>query len=142
VFQITDDALLLLGVVSPNPGVQQTRLTYDPPVVVLAFPLAETHTFSTTSMVTGQAVGVAALYTEQYTSVVDASGTLVTPFGSTPALRVRTEMTRTSGLATLTSSRQFTFVAECFGIAATIGSNAFESHVEFTTAAEIRRLSP
>ncbi len=142
VFQITDDALLLLGVVSPAAGATQTRLRYDPPVVVLAFPLAEGNTFSTTSAVSGQAVGVIAAYTEQYTSVVDASGTLVTPFGEIPALRVRTEMTRTSGLATLTSQRQFTFVGECFGIAATIVSGAFETHVEFTTATEIRRLSP
>ena len=77
-----------------------------------------------------------------YTSVVDASGTLVTPFGETPALRMRTEMTRTSGIATLTTLRQFTFVAECFGIAGLVSSNAFETSVEFTTAAEIRRLAP
>jgi hypothetical protein len=142
VFQITDDALLLLGVVSPAAGITQTRLTYDPPVVVLQFPLAEGNTFTTTSSVSGQASGVIAAYTETYTSVVDASGTLVTPFGTTPALRVRTQMTRTSGLATLTSQRQFTFVAECFGIAAAISSGAFETNVEFTTASEIRRLSP
>jgi hypothetical protein len=142
VFQITDDALLLLGVVSPEAGLTQTRLVYDPPVTVLAFPIAEGNTFTTTSSVTGQAVGVLAAYTEEYTSIVDASGTLVTPFGETAALRVRTEMTRTSGFATLTSQRQFTFVAECFGIAAVLVSNAFETNVEFTTASEIRRLSP
>lgn len=142
VFQITDDALLLLGVVSPSAGVTQTNLAYDPPVVVLQFPLMNGSTFSTTSTVTGQAVGVIAAYTETYTSVVDAAGTLVTPFGTTPALRVRTEMHRTSGIATLTTQRQFTFVAECFGIAATITSGAFETDVEFTSAAEIRRLAP
>lgn len=142
VFQITADALLLLGVVSPSAGFMQTNLAYDPPVVVLQFPIAEGNTFSTTSSVTGQALGVVSAFTEHYTSVVDASGTLVTPFGSTPALRVRTEMMRTSGLATLTTQRQFTFVAECFGIAATISSAAFETNVEFTSAAELRRLSP
>lgn len=142
VFQITDDALLLLGVVSPDAGVTQTLLRYDPPVTVLAYPLAEGNTFTTTSTVTGTAIGVFGTYTEEYTSVVDAAGTLVTPFGETDALRVRTEMTRTSGFATLTSQRQFTFVAECFGIAAIVVSNAFETQVEFTDAAEIRRLSP
>lgn len=142
VFRIDDDALLLLGVVSPEGGVGQTLLTYDPPVTVIAYPLAEGDTFTTTSTVSGQAVGVFSTYTEEYTSVVDAAGTLVTPFGETPALRVRTEMERRSGFATLTSQRQFTFVAECFGIAAIVVSNAFESEVEFTDAAEIRRLSP
>ncbi len=142
VFQITDDALLLLGVVSPAAGLTQTLLRYDPPVRVLAFPLASGNTFTTTSAVSGQALGIIASYTEEYTSVVDAAGTLITPFGATDALRVRTEMTRTSGFVTLTSQRQFTFVAECFGIAAIVVSGALETQVEFTTATEIRRLAP
>lgn len=142
VFQITDDALLLLGVVSPTAGATQTRLTYDPPVTVIAFPLQAGSTFTTTSSVSGTASGIIAAYTETYTSVVDAEGTLITPFGETPTLRMRTEMRRTSGIATLTTLRQFTFVSECFGIAALVSSNAFETNVEFTTAAEIRRLAP
>lgn len=142
VFQITDTALLLLGVVSPDAGLSQTRLSYDPPVTVLAFPLREGDTFTTTSSVSGQALGVLAAYTEEYSSVVDAAGTLRTPFGDMNALRVRTEMERRSGFATLTTQRQFAFVAECFGIAAVVASNPLETEVEFTTAAEIRRLSP
>lgn len=143
IFQITDGALLLLGVASPEPGTfTQTLLTYEPAVTVLAFPLENGDTFSTTSTVSGQAAGVAVFYTETYSSVVDAAGELRTPFGDVEALRVRTEMTRTSGLATLTSQRQFTFVGECFGIAAVITSDAFETEVEFTTASEIRRLAP
>lgn len=142
VFQITDDALLLLGVVSPDAGPTQTNLAYEPPVAVLRFPLMNGSTFSTTSTVTGQALGVFGFYTEEYTSVVDAAGTLVTPFGSIDALRVRTQMTRTSGLATLTSLRQFAFVGECFGIAGLVVSDAFETEAEFTHAAEMRRLAP
>lgn len=142
VFRITDDALLLLGVVSPESGVSQTRLTYDPPVAVIAFPLAIGSTFGTTSTVSGTAAGAFATYTEEYTSTVDAAGTLVTPFGEIAALRVRTEMERRSGVAVLTTQRQFTFVAECFGIAGVVVSRPFETEVEFTTAAEMRRLSP
>lgn len=143
IFQITDDALLLLGVASPEPGTfTQTLLTYEPPVTVLAFPLENGDTFSTTSTVSGQAAGVVVFYTETYSSVVDAAGMLRTPFGNIDALRVRTEMTRTSGLVTLTSQRQFTFAGECFGIAAVITSGPFETEVEFTTASEIRRLAP
>src|SRR6185369_4022284 len=33
VFEINDTELLLRGVASPQPGVQQTKLTYNPPVV-------------------------------------------------------------------------------------------------------------
>lgn len=142
VFQITDDALLLLGVVSPEAGLTQTRLSYDPPVTVLAFPLRSGDTFTTRSTVSGQALGVVAAYTEEYTSVVDAAGTLQTPFGEIEALRVRTEMVRTSGFATLERLRQFAFVGECFGIAALVASQSFETDVEFTDAAELRRLAP
>jgi len=142
VFRISDDALLLLGVVSPTAGVTQTRLSYEPPVMLLAFPLRSGDTFSTTSTVSGQALGVPAAYTEEYTSVVDASGTMATPFGMIEALRVRTEMVRRSGLVTLTTQRQFAFVGECFGIAALVVSNALESQAEFTAAAELRRLAP
>ncbi len=142
VFAITDTALLLLGVVSPEAGLTQTRLTYDPPVTVIAFPLEAGDTFTTTSSVSGQALGVISAYTETYTSVVDAAGTLRTPFGDIEALRIRTQMVRTSGILTLTSQRQFTFVGECFGIAAIVTSQALEMDVEFTDAAEIRRLAP
>jgi hypothetical protein len=143
VFQITDTALLLLGVVSPTGGVgTQTLLRYSPAVTVLAFPLVEGNTFTTTSAVTGSVALVSVSYTEVYTSNVDASGTLITPFGELPALRVRTQMTRTSFGVTLTSQRQFSFVGECFGIAAVVVSNALEATVDFTAASEIRRLSP
>jgi hypothetical protein len=142
VFQITDEALLLLGVVSPADGFMRTRLTYDPPVTVIAFPLERGDTFSTTSTVSGQALGAIAAYTETYESVVDSAGTMRTPFGDIEVLRVRTEMERTSGLATLTTLRQYAFVGECFGTAGLVTSQAFETEVEFTDAAEIRRLAP
>lgn len=142
VFQVTDSELSLLGVVSPADGITRTNLAYNPPVTVLAFPLAESDSWMTTSTVTGQALGVFGTYTETYTSVVDASGTLMTPLGEMPVVRVRTDMRRTSGLVTLSSSRTFGFVAECFGTAATITSQMNETSVEFTNAAEVRRLAP
>lgn len=141
VFEVTDTALLLRGVVSPEGGLMRTELRYDPPATVLAFPLREGDSFTSTSMVSGVTVGLATLVTERYTSTVDASGTLRTPFGETPALRVRTTLERTLGLVTSTT-RQFAFVAECFGIAALAVSQPNEPAVEFTTAAELRRLAP
>src|SRR5262249_10517096 len=64
VFEITSDELLLRGVVSPKDGVDQTELTYDPPVVVLSFPIGAGGGWKTTSTVTGQLSGVYGIYTE------------------------------------------------------------------------------
>ncbi|MFO0686959.1 MAG: hypothetical protein U0234_33150 [Sandaracinus sp.] len=142
VFQVTDTELLLLGVVSPEDGFTRTQLEYDPPVRVLVFPLHEGDTWTTSSSVSGQLNGVVGVYTEEYVSTVDASGDLVTPLGTMAVLRVRTDLTRTSGLATLATQRTYGFVAECFGTAATITSQLFETSADFSDCSEIRRIAP
>lgn len=142
VFEVREDALVLLGVVSPADGVTRTRLTYDPPVPVLRFPLREGDTWTVTSTVSGQALGVISAYTEEYTFVADAHGVVATPFGEIEVLRVRSELDRTQGLVPLDARRSFAFVSECLGTVATIGSGSFETTAEFTMASEVRRLSP
>ncbi len=141
VFEITDTALLLRGVVSPNAGPTRTELTYDPPAVLLQLPLTTTTQWSSTSTISGVASGVASYYSEKYESRVDATGDLDTPYGTFPVLRVRTLLTRTVGAAVVTV-RSLQFVAECYGTVATVTSNQYESDVDFTTAAELRRLAP
>lgn len=142
VFALNGDALLLLGVVSPTDGFTRTKLTYDPPITVLDFPLEPGKSWTTESSVTGTAQGVAVFYSEDYSSQVDAQGELVTPYGTfEQVLRVRTELERVIGFAT-TRKRTFSFVTECFGTVATIVSEDNESQVEFDQAAEVRRLSP
>jgi hypothetical protein len=141
VFKVIDTQLLLMGVVSPTETPPVTELAYDPPVVVLAFPISASSTWQTSSGVTGLADGVAAAYNETYQSSVDAHGQVVTPFGPFSVLRVRTNLTRTVG-ATVTVSHQFSFVAECFGTVATVNSQPDELMAEFTSASEIERLSP
>jgi hypothetical protein len=141
VFEVTTDALLLRGVVSPADGLYRTELTYDPAVKVLAFPLQAGATFSTTSVVSGLASGVWSAYSEKYESQVDAEGELKTPFSSFHVLRVRTLMTRTVAMIP-TVSRSFAFVTDCFGTVATVRSSDNETAVEFTQAAEVWRLSP
>jgi hypothetical protein len=141
VFEVTDDAVLLRGVVSPTDGVSRTELEYDPPVVVLSFPLTEGKTWSTTSTVTGLATGIYSIYTEAYDSVVDARGDATTPFSTFDVLRVRTVLTRTVGVIP-TVTRSFAFVTECFGTVATLSSQPGESSVEFSNVAEIKRLTP
>jgi hypothetical protein len=141
VFELTPDALLLRGVVSPADGLLRTELAYDPPVTVLAFPLEASSSWSTTSTVTGLAGGVAALYTEAYESQVDARGTLSTPYADFDVLRVRVRLVRTVGVLP-TVTRTMLFVGECFGTVAAAVSQANETEPEFTDASEVRRLAP
>lgn len=140
-FEITDDALLLLGVASLEDGLFATKLTYDPPVAALKFPLAVGATWSTTSTATGTTDGVISLVTETYDYEVTNAGTAVTPFASFPVLQVTSKLTRMVGLAPYTE-RQVLLVAECFGSVASFRSKGYESAVYFTDAAEVRRLAP
>ncbi len=141
VFQLTDSQLLLLGVVSPEDGLYRTQLKYEPAVVVLQFPLQPGATWTTTSQVSGVAMGVMSVYTEKYESQVDAQGELKIPLGTFEVLRVRTLLTRTV-VPIVTTTRTFTFTSECFGTIASITSESNETKEEFTKASEIRRLSP
>lgn len=140
VFKLDDDALSLLGVVSPEGGLTSTKLTYDPPVTILDFPIERGKSWETEASVSGTAQGVLAFYSEDYSSQVDAHGVMATPYGSFPVLRVRTDLSRLVGLLG-TDVRTYAFVSECFGTVATIVSEDNEDEVEFTTAAEIRRLT-
>ncbi len=140
VFELTDDGLLLRGVVSPLGGATRTELVYDPPVVVLPFPMQASNSWSTTTTISGVAQGVPSVYTEEYNSVVDAHGELATPFGTFPVQRVRIDLTRTIG-ALITTKRSFSFVSECFTSVATVTSNDYETDIEFERAAELRRLA-
>ena len=81
-------------------------------------------------------------YTEKYESRVDQVGTMKTPYGEFPVLRVATDLTRTSGFTTLLTKRTFSWVAECFGPVATAASQDFANGAEFTDNAEIRRIAP
>ena len=141
VFEITDKALLLRGVVSPSNGAGYTELTYNPPVTVLDFPISENKSTKSVCNVSGLAQGVLSNYTEQYDQLVDAHGLLKTPFGEFPVLRIAIKLTRTVGVLT-TVVRSYAFASECFGTVATITSKDNEPNVEFTQASEIRRLAP
>lgn len=142
VFETSGAAVRLLGVVSPDAGAFRTELEYDPPAQVLALPLTAGATWTSTSTVTGYAQGAFVAYTEKYSSRVDQVGTMKTPYGEFPVLRVATDLTRTSGITTLLTKRTFAWVAECFGPVANASSQDFASGSEFTDNAEIRRLAP
>lgn len=142
VFHIDDTGLTLLGVVSPDAGTFRTELEYDPPAKILALPFQAGSTWSSTSTISGVAQGVITAYTEKYNALVDQVGTMTTPYGEFPVLRVATDLERTSGFATLATTRTFAWIAECFGSVANITSRDFESASEFDDPAEVRRLVP
>jgi hypothetical protein len=148
VFQVTADALLLLGVVSPTQSGTYTELTYNPPVVVLQFPIQPGATWSTNSTVSGIADGVAAYYFENYNTQVDQTGEALTPFSNFAVQRVNTSLVRTVG-ALITGQRTFLFATGCFGgvvtmvgQSETLFSPTAEPSAEFTSASEVRRLAP
>ncbi len=147
VFEIDDTALTLLGVVSPEEGSLRTELAYDPPAKILALPITPAASWTTTSTVTGLAQGAViaagSSYTERYDATVDVTGTMTTPYGDFPVLRVATDLDRRNIFAVqLEATRSFAWIAECFGSVATVSSQSFESAQEFDDPAEVRRLLP
>jgi len=142
VFAVDANGIVLLGVVSPAAGTTRTELAYDPPARILALPLTASSQWMSTSTVSGVAVGIVTAYTERYVSRVDQVGKMKTPYGEFPVERVATDLTRTSGIATLLTKRSFAWIAECFGSVANVASQDFETDAEFADPAEIRRLAP
>jgi hypothetical protein len=141
IFRLSVNGLWLLGIASPDSGLSQTKVTYDPPFPVLPLPLKQGDRWQLTTTAMGFFEGVYSFWTESYDSTVTARGELLTPLGTFPVLRVSTGLDRTVGLL-VTRTRSHAFVSECFGTVATVTSEPGETATEFISASEIRRLSP
>jgi hypothetical protein len=138
IFRVTDDALYLQGIVTPD---ESTNLEYDPDPAILQFPLEVGASWTTDADVTGTYFyNPWTMVDEEYQSQVDAEGMLKTPYGELPVVRVQTVLKRTVGFS-VTTIRTFSFVSECFGTVATITSENNEDEVEFTEASSVRRLA-
>jgi len=142
VFRVEPAQLVLLGVVSPEAGTFRTELAYDPPAKILALPVTAGGAWSSTSTVSGTAQGAIVAYTERYSARVDQVGTMATPYGEFPVVRVATDLSRSSLGTPIGATRTFSWIAECFGPVATVRSQDFESETEFSDPAEVRRLAP
>jgi hypothetical protein len=144
VFQVTDDAVLLLGIVSQREG-DGTLLVYDPPLPTLRFPLEEGASWRVETTATGPLCNSWVDYEIDWTfeASVDARGELVTPFGTfDDVLRVNSRLERHLGVGVLpTEVRTHTFVAECFTTVASIVSEEGVAGAEFDQIAEVRRLT-
>jgi hypothetical protein len=144
VFRLTDDALLLLGVVSEREA-DGTLLVYDPPVPVLRLPLALGATWTLETRARGPLCNSLFDYAidQTLTAEVDAVGDVVTPYGRfADVLRVNTLLERHLGIGVLpTTVRTHAFVTECFSTVATIRSAEGVDTAEFDDVAEVRRLA-
>lgn len=148
IFQLTSDELLLMGVCSANS--QATEVHYDPPVTVLKFPLKLGDTWSTQkttlpygSAVTGTYEGTPVGFgsTIESESTVDAAGTVKTPNGDIPVLRVHTKAVAAWGWIQ-TTKQNHALVAECYGTVATFLSQEHEFSTDYDTCYELWRLVP
>lgn len=142
VFHVDATGVTLLGVVSTTGGATETELKYDPPAQILKLPFMASSSWMSMSTVENIETGVPVpVYTEEYDSTVDEVGTMKTPYGSFPVLRVATNLLRNS----IADTRTFAWVAECFGSVAQVTSQAFPNSVpsgEFSNPAEVWRITP
>ncbi len=141
IFEVKSDGLYLRGVADPQDSLLATRLSYNPPAKLIAFPLTVGATWSTTSTVSGLYNGAAWVQYESYESTADVRGVAKTPFADFDVIRVKTKLTRTVGVV-VNVTRSQAFVSECFGTIATLRSQLNETGSEFSSQAEVRRLSP
>lgn len=141
VFRLSAASLDLLGVASPQDGLFATRVSYDPPVPMLQFPLTATSAWATKTTVSGLLDGVLSAWTETVELTAMGQGHLLAPLGAFPVIAVRGRVEKKLGLLA-TTYRSYAFVAECYGVVGKVDSKANESQPEFTQAAEARRIGP
>jgi hypothetical protein len=142
VFHVDSTGVTLLGVVSPTGSYPYTEITYDPPARILAVPFGAAATWTSSSTVSGYVSGAVVNYTEKYVSNVDQTGTMTTPYGDFPVLRVGTVLTQLQLTTPYRTVRSYAWVAECFGSVATATSQDNETNAEFSDDAEVRRIIP
>ncbi|MGC4117338.1 MAG: hypothetical protein QM765_22815 [Myxococcales bacterium] len=169
VLQATSDGLLLHGMVSPTESDGATKVQYlkddyseDPaPVTTVAYPVQTGKTWTSAGILEGDYGGATyhcdptlvsctpypnCCIRHVYESTADKAGKVITPLGTFDVVRIK----NTIKFQTLTfgvwygfrTVRSFVFVSECYGTVASMVAKDDESEEEFTTAAEVRRLSP
>ncbi|PKN56630.1 MAG: hypothetical protein CVU56_15170 [Deltaproteobacteria bacterium HGW-Deltaproteobacteria-14] len=141
VFRADDDALYLLGVVSPADGAARTELVYDPPAKMLSFPLEAGTSWETDSQVSGLSNGAWTYATENWHVSVDLDGTVETPAGAFGAVRLIVGLYRWFNGSFYVEVQQV-FVAECEGTVAVVKGHGNDGGPELATASEIRRRTP
>lgn len=144
VYKHDNAGLYLLGIASKDeaPKEGKTLLLYSEPVVVFRFPLvAGSKWVSTGNVSNGTIRGLPYAGKDVYEVEDDATGKLVLhDFTFEQVHRVRTKVTASPSAGAAVMRRQVSFVTECYGEIVRVVSKDNEPEVDFTTAAELRRL--
>lgn len=141
VFQVTQDALSLLGSASKTANLTQTN--YDKPIELFQFPMKVGKKWTAKATASGTLNAVIYRADETYEFEVDAQGKLKTQQGSFDVLRLRVAFTQQQYLPVLYRRTRYSyyFLAECFGIITTIDSKDYETNPLFTSAVRIKSLA-
>jgi hypothetical protein len=131
----------LLGVASTAPN--QTLLPYDAPVALYRFPLTAGLAWTEVGVVSnGKLDGLPYVGRDTYVMSVDAPGRLVLPdVELEQAFLVHTTVTVAPSVGITVVHRQASFLFECLGEVARATARDGEPSDDFTTAAEVRRLT-
>ena len=139
IFRRSDADLVILGVASVEQG--RTLITYDPPILVLRFPLTDGASFTSTSTGSGTfEFNPFYVSTDVYDSAVDGTGDVVTNAGTFKALRLRVSQSVTVGFLVVTHI-QYAWVAACLGVVAQVSSGDNEADPHYRQASQVRRLA-
>ncbi len=152
VFARQDDAVVLLGIASAEPG--ETAVSYAPPVPMFALPMTDGDTWEVAADAAGLAngstwpedlgaEGVVSLV-HRWSFSVDGGGVAVLPGADLPVLRLRlvlrTEAYNSiAGLFAADTQRAVFLVAECLGTVARMRSEPDELDEDFVSTTEILR---
>jgi len=138
VFKDEEDGVYLLGFVSPTSDGLKTQLTYDPPAKFLAFPIQEGASWETEVAVAGFFLCNPLAATENWHGAFQLDGSVGTPAGTFPAVRVVVGLYRWVGASFYLDVRHL-FLVECQGVVGEVQGHDNDGGPELVTAEEIRR---
>lgn len=143
VFQVKGNELLLMGSASKSGGLTKTQTNYDTPVPLFQFPMKKGNKWTAKPTSSGLLNGVIYRASEEYQFEVDAVGKIKTKVATFDAVRLRVSFTQQQTLPTLYRRTRYSyyFLAECYGIVATVNSKDYESNAVFTEAAQVKVIS-
>jgi hypothetical protein len=144
IYNNDDKALRILGLASTSesPAEGKTLVVYESPVDLYRFPLAVGVSYTSEGVAKSSVIrGQPYAGKDSYEVKVDGAGQLLLPdLTFTNVLRIRTKVTVTPAAGAITSRRQTSFLAECYGEVMRATSKDNEPNEEFTVASEVRRL--
>jgi hypothetical protein len=145
VYSADSQAIYLQGIAStaPSPSEGKTLVVYGAPVALYRFPLTPGSAWVSTGTVVGGTLrGLPYAGTDTYAVTDDAIGEMsLQDYLFTQVHRIRTTATVTPSAGEAAVTQQVSFLFECFGEIVRATSKVGETNQNFTTAAEVRRLS-